>query len=69
MPPEWEWVYDSKKPSNRSVIAAYDPETTTTTVIDLFLLSPNMKLISAECINLDFENSDHNPVRIKVGLK
>ncbi len=69
MPPEWEWVYDSKKPSNRSVVAAYDPETTTTTVIDLFLLSPNMKLISAECIDLDFENSDHNPVRIKVGLK
>ncbi len=69
MPPEWEWVYDSKKPSNRSVIAAFDPATTTTTVIDLFLLSPNVSLISAECIDLDFENSDHNPVRIKVGLK
>ena len=69
MPPEWVWVYDNKKPSNRSVVAAYDPETTTTTVIDLFLLSPNTKLISAECIDLNFENSDHNPVRIKVGLK
>ena len=69
MPPEWVWVYDNKKPSNRSVVAAYDPETTTTTVIDLFLLSPNTKLISVECIDLNFENSDHNPVRIKVGLK
>jgi endonuclease/exonuclease/phosphatase family metal-dependent hydrolase len=67
--PEWKWVYDSKTPSNRTVIAAYDPATTTTTVIDLFLLSPNIKEISAECINLNFENSDHNPVRIKVSLE
>ena len=41
-------------------------KTTTTTVIDLFLLSPNIKDISVECLNLHFENSDHNPVRIKV---
>jgi len=47
---------------------AYDPATTTTTVIDVFLLSPNIKNVSVECINLDFENSDHNPVRIKVKL-
>jgi endonuclease/exonuclease/phosphatase family metal-dependent hydrolase len=69
LPPEWKWVYDSKTPSNRTVIEAYDPATTTTTVIDLFLLSPNIRMISSECINLNFENSDHNPVRIKVGLE
>ncbi|TFG43281.1 MAG: endonuclease/exonuclease/phosphatase family protein [Bacteroidia bacterium] len=69
LPPEWKWVYDSKVPSNRSVIAGYDPSTTTTTVIDVFLLSPNIKNVSVECINLDFENSDHNPVRIKVELQ
>jgi endonuclease/exonuclease/phosphatase family metal-dependent hydrolase len=69
LPSEWKWVYDSKTPSNRTVTAAYDPATTTTTVIDLFLLSPNIRMISAECINLNFENSDHNPVRIKVGLE
>jgi len=69
LPPEWKWVYDNRAPSNRSVIAAYDPSTTTTTVIDLFLISPNIEGISAECINLGFENSDHNPVRIKVRLQ
>ncbi|MBA4321527.1 MAG: hypothetical protein C0408_01795, partial [Odoribacter sp.] len=36
--PEWKWVYDNKTPSNRTVIAAYDPLSTTTTVIDFFLL-------------------------------
>ena len=68
LPPEWKWVYDNTNPSNRSVIAAYDPATTTTTVIDIFLLSPNIKGISVNCINLNFENSDHNPVRLKAML-
>jgi endonuclease/exonuclease/phosphatase family metal-dependent hydrolase len=69
LPQEWKWVYDNHVPSNRSVVAPYDPLSTTTTVIDLFLLSPNIKDISVECINLDFQNSDHNPVRIKVKLQ
>lgn len=69
LPAEWKWAYDNQAPSNRSVIAAYDPSTTTTTVIDVFLLSPNIENISVKCINLNFENSDHNPVRIKVKLK
>lgn len=67
-PEGWEWVYDFRTPSNRSVTAEYNPAVTTTTVIDLFLLSPNIRDISVECINLGFENSDHNPVRIKVNL-
>jgi endonuclease/exonuclease/phosphatase family metal-dependent hydrolase len=69
LPAEWKWVYDNQVPSNRTVIAAYDPSTTTTTVIDVFLLSPNIENIAVKCINLNFENSDHNPVRIKVKLK
>ena len=68
LPPDWHWIFDSTIPSNRSVITAYDPDATATTVIDLFLLSPNIKAISSECLNLGFENSDHNPVRIKVQL-
>ena len=69
LPSEWKWIYDNKTPSNRTVIAAYDASSTTTTVIDLFLLSPNINDISLECINLNFENTDHNPLRIKVKLQ
>jgi endonuclease/exonuclease/phosphatase family metal-dependent hydrolase len=65
---DWKWVYDNKSPSNRSVITAYEATTTTTTVIDLFLLSPNVESLKVECINLNFENSDHNPVRVSVKL-
>jgi endonuclease/exonuclease/phosphatase family metal-dependent hydrolase len=69
LPSEWKWIYDSRTPSNRTVIEAYKPSTTTTTVLDFFLLSPNISDISVKCINLNFENSDHNPVLIKVKLQ
>jgi endonuclease/exonuclease/phosphatase family metal-dependent hydrolase len=68
LPANWKWVYDSKTPSNRTVISAYDPATTTTTVIDFFLLSPNVQKIYIKCIDLGFENSDHNPVIIRIKL-
>ncbi|HVN59174.1 MAG TPA: endonuclease/exonuclease/phosphatase family protein [Bacteroidales bacterium] len=69
LPPDWHWLFDNKTPSNRSVIAAYDPATTTTTVIDFFLLSPNIRSISVNCVDLGFANTDHNPVRVSVRLK
>jgi endonuclease/exonuclease/phosphatase family metal-dependent hydrolase len=68
LPHEWQWIYDNNTPTNRSVVAAYDPASTNTTVIDFFLLSPNIKDISVKCINLNFENSDHNPVEIRLKL-
>jgi endonuclease/exonuclease/phosphatase family metal-dependent hydrolase len=68
-PPDWKWVFDPTVPSNRSVVSAYDPSTTATTVIDFFLLSPNIEPVSVKCHNLGFANSDHNPVIIRVRLK
>ena len=69
LPSEWKWAYDSTTPSNRTVIAAYDHSTTTTTVIDFFLLSPNTEYDYVKCSRLGFTNSDHNPVIIRVKLK
>jgi endonuclease/exonuclease/phosphatase family metal-dependent hydrolase len=69
LPAEWKWIYDKYTPSERSVIAAYDPAVTTTTVIDLFLISPNVEALSVKCIDLGFENSDHNPVKMEIRLK
>lgn len=69
LPSEWKWIFDNRTPSNRTVIAAYNPSSTTTTVIDFFLLSPNIGALSVKCLNLNFENSDHNPVVIKIRLK
>ncbi|MBW2654762.1 MAG: endonuclease/exonuclease/phosphatase family protein, partial [Deltaproteobacteria bacterium] len=41
---EWQWVYDQKIPTNRRLVAPYDQQTTLTTVIDFFLVSPNIEV-------------------------
>ena len=68
MPAGWTWSYDPKTPTNRSVEFPYRPVSTPTTVIDFFLLSPNITINSVNCVNLNFEASDHNPVLINVNL-
>lgn len=68
LPNGWEWLYDNKTPSERNVVTAYGQTKTPTTIFDFFLVSPNIKALSVEGIQLNFENSDHNPVKIKVKL-
>jgi len=68
MPEGWRWIFDNSNPSERNVVKAYDQASTPTTIYDFFLISPNVEAISAKCTNLEFKNSDHNPVKIKVRL-
>jgi exonuclease III len=66
--PKWTWAYDNTLPTNRRVDVPYIKGKTLTTVIDFYLLSPNIKKISIKNIDLGFENSDHNPVSITIKL-
>lgn len=68
----WQFAYDLNHPSCRLLNQPYDPadmENTQYYVIDGFILSPNVELKSIECVDLGFENSDHNPVYMTVMLK
>jgi len=67
--PGWTWAYDGSTPTNRKVARSYDPATTFTTVIDFYLLSPNVELLSVQGVSLDFAHSDHQPVQLKVRLR
>ena len=69
MPKEWKWIYDPATPSFRTLISAYDPATTPTSVCDIFLISPNIEFVSVKCHHLGFTNSDHNPVIMQIKLK
>lgn len=69
LPDGWTWAYSNKVPTNRRVATPYDSETSPTTTIDFFLLSPNVQQVGIENINLNFENSDHQPVKLKVRLR
>jgi len=69
MPGDWKWIYDPATPSFRTLLAAYDPATTPTSVCDFFLVSPNIESVSVKCHHLGFANSDHNPVIIQIKIK
>ncbi len=68
MPAGWHWAYDPKHMTNRSNLTPFDPDKTPTTLIDFFLLSPGVEALTVQGIDLGFEHSDHNPVRIKVAV-
>lgn len=67
--PGWQWVYDPEVPTNRRIQKQYHAGTTLTTVIDFFLISPNIELLNVEGLHLDFIHSDHNPVQAKIKLR
>jgi len=66
---DWQWIYDVSAPTNRRLDVAYTRGETLTTVIDFFLLTPNIRLRAIKTTDLGFENSDHQPVSIQISLK
>lgn len=67
--PDWQWAYDATIPTNRRVVTPYIQGETRTTVIDFFLLSPNLEMLDVRGHYLGFEASDHNPVTLKFKIR
>jgi endonuclease/exonuclease/phosphatase family metal-dependent hydrolase len=59
--PRFRAVFDASTPTVRYL---YEPLTgaTTRSVIDFFLISSRVECLGVETIDLNFKNSDHNPV-------
>nr|NQU93870.1 endonuclease/exonuclease/phosphatase family protein [Bacteroidota bacterium] len=68
MPEGWRWAYDPAIPTNRDVSTPYSRGVTLTSILDYFLVSPNIEIGEVKAFDLGFENADHNPVRITVKL-
>jgi len=69
LPGGFTWAYDPGYPTNRRVNTPYKKGETLTTLIDFFILSPNITLITANTLQTNFEFSDHQPVGMIVELK
>lgn len=65
-PAGWKWAVDPAVPTNRLLLEPYWKSRTPVTVIDFFIVSPNMEIIEVQTVDLGFENSDHHPVFLKV---
>ncbi len=66
--PGWTWAFDSSMPTNRRVAVPYNRTSSLTTVIDCYLLSPNITLEGVRTLDLDFAFSDHQPVQMRARL-
>ena len=68
VPESWKWAYDNSAPSNRKNYAPFQHGVNSTTCLDYYLVSPNMDILEVKVFDLMFENSDHNPVYLKIKL-
>lgn len=65
----WTKAYSDTIPTNRRIMIPFDKTETPTTVIDFYIVSPNIEVESVRTEDLSFENTDHNPVFITFKLK
>lgn len=64
--PGWTFAYDAKVPTNRHVDEPYEKGVTETSILDFFVVSPNLTVDTVFTQDLGFAFSDHNPVFIKL---
>ncbi len=69
LPPDWQWIYDPTVPTNRKNKTKYEEGTTFITIIDFYLLSPNLQALKVQAYDQAFAWSDHQPVRLELRLK
>lgn len=67
--PGWTFAFDSTAPTNRNVDTQYEHGITPTTILDFFLVSPNVEVVDVETLSTGFTFSDHQPVYLKIRFK
>lgn len=66
--PGWKFIFDPRQPTNRDLDKAYQSGITPVTIIDFFLVSPNIRMLHVETFPTGFEESDHQPVYLQFAL-
>lgn len=69
LPADWQWVYDPTQPTNRKIHEPFTPGETFVTLIDFFLISPNIRVLTVKALPNNFAYSDHQPVWMEVALQ
>jgi endonuclease/exonuclease/phosphatase family metal-dependent hydrolase len=67
-PDGWRWAYDRATPSLRATNQPYAAGENFITIVDGFLVSPEIHVRSVHTSDLGFEHTDHHPVHLEVGL-
>ncbi len=67
-PAGWRWAYDPTTPSLRATDRPYTLGENFLTIVDGFLVGPDVEILSVKTFDLGFEHSDHHPVLLEVAL-
>ncbi len=67
-PQGWKYAYDPLHTTNRDVNISYKEGETVTTLIDFFVLSPNVNLQYVKTVLTGFSEADHQPVVMRVDI-
>ena len=67
--PGWQFVFDPGRATNRYLDSPYKRGVTKTTIIDFFVISPNIEVKSICAVPTGFAFSDHEPVVMALKLK
>ncbi|MEM1214232.1 MAG: endonuclease/exonuclease/phosphatase family protein [Bacteroidota bacterium] len=67
LPGGWQWLYDASLPTNRKLRAPLD-DYSFRTLIDFYLVSPNIRAKRVKTLDQQFRFSDHQPVWVQVEL-
>ncbi|GHT73174.1 endonuclease [Bacteroidia bacterium] len=68
LPADWTFAYDAQHPSVRFANQPYNEETSLVSIVDFFVLSPNLTVKSVTTLPFHFASSDHEPVNISIGI-
>ncbi len=68
-PPAWKIVFDPVRPTNREIDAPLTKGKTGVTIIDYFIVSPNVQVLEMKTWRQNFKYSDHEPVFFQVRLR
>lgn len=69
LPEGWNYGVDKTLSTFRLRDASYDKETSFTSIVDGFIVSPNVTIKSIKTIDTEFKHSNHNPVKMEFVLK
>ena len=66
LPEGWRVGFDRTVPTARTLYDRYRENENYTAIIDGFVLSPNVEIVSVKAMDLGFRHTDHHPVVIQV---
>ena len=64
----WQWMYGRRMATNRKLADPCQKGETSVTLIDFYLVSPNIRVNQVKGIDTGFQFSDHQPVWMEVTL-